>query len=61
MNNPTPPPDPKPYEKHACQGRYMEDGQPWSGEGGESLCMHCDLAQTCWQMKQDAQEKEAEA
>lgn len=26
--------DPKPYEKHACQGRYMETGQPWAGGDG---------------------------
>ena len=45
--------DPQPYLKHECQGRYMENGKPWSGDplSNESLCMHCDVKNSCWAIK----------
>ena len=54
--------DRKPYEKHSCQGRYMEPGRPWAGadDSGESLCMHCDVNQSCWSLTQERNEAKGE-
>lgn len=54
-------PDPKPYEKHGCQGQYMVPGKPWTGGDGdaESLCMHCDVRLDCWKIKNEKPGAEA--
>lgn len=55
------PVDRKPYETHQCQGRYMETGQPWAGEMGESLCMMCDVNFSCWKLRQERTDEPREA